>query len=306
MVTVACVNAFVDPAVVPAPSGNPAGVVLSAPVLSDAAYLAIAKAVGYSETVFVFGNIATGLTLRYFTPVAEVPFCGHATLAALALLQQQGIWRVHEQPCLTFATGVGPLRMAYQTLTGALWMQQCPPVFGPCLSREEIAASLNVPPSALSATLPPQVVSTGLPDVMVPVKDRETLNALQPNLAAVSAISRREGVVGYHVFCMPEEGSLPSLWAHCRNLAPLLGIEEEAATGSASGALAAYLWQHKAFPVGAMAEFSGAFAFEQGLAMGFPSHIEGSLQVGDTGVEEVWVGGHAVAFQTLQVPHPLH
>src|SRR3954451_16259494 len=62
--------------------GNPAGVVLDASDLDDAAMLALAGEVGYSETAFVTGDRGAGaLDIRYFSPQAEVPFCGHATIA---------------------------------------------------------------------------------------------------------------------------------------------------------------------------------------------------------------------------------
>src|SRR5215213_4371151 len=61
--------------------GNPAGVVLDATGLDEVAMLAIAADVGYSETAFVVPREDGGLDVRYFSPQAEVPFCGHATIA---------------------------------------------------------------------------------------------------------------------------------------------------------------------------------------------------------------------------------
>lgn len=74
--------------------GNPAGLVLDAGALSDDDMLAIAREVGYPETAFVVGATATGLQVRYFSPAAEVPFCGHATVAlAVALAERDGLGR---------------------------------------------------------------------------------------------------------------------------------------------------------------------------------------------------------------------
>lgn len=71
--------------------GNPAGLVLDAAGLSDDRMLAIARQVGYPETAFVVGATSTGLRVRYFSPSAEVPFCGHATVAlAVALAEREG------------------------------------------------------------------------------------------------------------------------------------------------------------------------------------------------------------------------
>jgi PhzF family phenazine biosynthesis protein len=71
--------------------GNPAGLVLDAAGLSDDRMLAVARQVGYPETAFVVGATSTGLRVRYFSPSAEVPFCGHATVAlAVALAEREG------------------------------------------------------------------------------------------------------------------------------------------------------------------------------------------------------------------------
>ena len=71
--------------------GNPAGVVLDASDLSDARMLAIAAELGYSETAFLVGHDADGYDIRYFSALAEVPFCGHATVAtAVALAERDG------------------------------------------------------------------------------------------------------------------------------------------------------------------------------------------------------------------------
>ncbi|MDJ0466491.1 PhzF family phenazine biosynthesis isomerase, partial [Streptomyces sp. H27-C3] len=63
--------------------GNPAGVVLDASKLDDKQMLAIAAGLGYSETAFLTEELEPGraYTVRYFSPLAEVPFCGHATVA---------------------------------------------------------------------------------------------------------------------------------------------------------------------------------------------------------------------------------
>jgi PhzF family phenazine biosynthesis protein len=73
-------------------SGNPAGVVLEAPALSDSAMLNTAAEVGFSETAFVEPDANGTFRTRYFSPVAEVPFCGHATIAlAVAHTERYGL-----------------------------------------------------------------------------------------------------------------------------------------------------------------------------------------------------------------------
>lgn len=88
--------------------GNPAGIVLDASALPDAELQEIAAEVGYAETAFVVELAIEGdqrhLRLRYFSPVAEVPFCGHATIATAAVLaRRDGVGP------FTFETSVGPI-----------------------------------------------------------------------------------------------------------------------------------------------------------------------------------------------------
>src|SRR5439155_13879862 len=70
--------------------GNPAGIVLDAIGMSDAEMLAVAAELGYSETAFVTARTNGDYDVRYFSPLAEVPFCGHATIAAAVALEQSG------------------------------------------------------------------------------------------------------------------------------------------------------------------------------------------------------------------------
>src|SRR5205823_7779012 len=71
--------------------GNPAGVVLDAAGMSDEQMLAVAAGVGYSETAFLTGSNGAGeYDLRYFSPLAEVAFCGHATVATAVALGVSG------------------------------------------------------------------------------------------------------------------------------------------------------------------------------------------------------------------------
>ena len=71
--------------------GNPAGIVLDAAGLDDAAMQRIAAEVDYAETAFITERTGGELTVRYFSPIAEVPFCGHATVAtAIAIAEREG------------------------------------------------------------------------------------------------------------------------------------------------------------------------------------------------------------------------
>src|SRR5215204_4734649 len=93
--------------------GNPAGVVLGADALDEGRMQRIAAEVGYAETAFVFG-VGRRRGMRYFSPVAEVPFCGHATVAsAVALAETEG------DGLFAFTTPVGEIAITTRTDSGA-------------------------------------------------------------------------------------------------------------------------------------------------------------------------------------------
>lgn len=262
--------------------GNPAGVVLDAKALSEKEMREIAREVGFSETAFVLPSEKANFNLRFFTPTEEVDLCGHATIAAFKLLYLQGDLKSGEVTQETKA-GILTIRIA----EGMVWMQQAIPKFIGRVPKEEIAQSLNLDLSDLSEVLPAEIVSTGLADILVPVNSLDILKDFKPNLDQVKAISEKYQVTGYHVFTTE---TLYGNTCACRNLAPRYGIDEEAATGTSSGALSSYLYKHRLIHE----ENYHKLCFEQGYFMQRPSLIYTSLYVKQGEIHNVYVGGDAV------------
>ena len=131
--------------------------------------------------------------------------------------------------------------------------------------------------------LEPQAVSTGLMDILLPVRDMETLDRAVQNEAEVTRLSEHYDVVGVHMFCP----NTPDAFAHCRNFAPLYAIPEEAATGTSNGALTYYLFRRGLIQAGADNRFV------QGEKMGKPSEILSRITEDNGGVK-VRVGGRAL------------
>ena len=250
--------------------GNPAGVVLlegdSFP--SEALMLQVAAELRYSETAFVRRLSPREYHLRYFTPKAEVELCGHATIATFSLLHQKQLAK-GECLCHTLA---GDLRIE----VGEKVMMQManPSIIATLVDTDKIYQALGV--KDYQPTLPVQIAYSGLPDIMIPVADVTTLNGLQPDMNAVSAITQSHNAVSFHVFAFGNDGYT----AHVRDFAPLYGVPEESATGTANAALTHYLQQNGRIPS------IGDFTFLQGEAMGRPSVVatritsDGTLYVG--------------------------
>lgn len=120
-------------------------------------------------------------------------------------------------------------------------MDQNLPTYFEVVDKEKIAKTLNIDIDSFVENLPIQIVSTGLRDIIIPLKNKEVLESIKPNFNSIAKLSKEYNVVGYHIFTLE---SLDDEIIHCRNLAPLYGIDEESATGTSNGALSCYLFKN--------------------------------------------------------------
>ena len=233
--------------------------------------LQIAAELRYSETAFVKRLSAQEFTIRYFTPKAEVELCGHATIASFFLLHRKGL---ASGQCLCH-TKAGDLHIE----TGEKVMMQMakPRIVATVAETEEIYQALGM--KDYRPTMPVQIVYAGLPDLMIPLPDLNTLQTLQPDMEAISTITKKLNAVSFHVFAFEND----NYTAHVRDFAPLYDIPEESATGTANASLTYYLQQCGC--LGAEAEC----AFLQGEAMGRPSVVATRIQADGN----IFVGGKA-------------
>ncbi len=252
--------------------GNPAGVVLldgdSFP--KEKLMLQVAAELRYSETAFVRRHSSNEYTIRYFTPKAEVGLCGHATIASFYMLFHKGL---ASGTCLCH-TLAGDL--AVEAGERVMMQMAKPRIVATVVETEYVYKALCV--SGYRPKLPIQIVYSGLPDLMIPLPDVHTLQTLKPDMEAIEAVTQKHEAVSFHVFAFNNDGYT----AHVRDFAPLYGVAEESATGTANAALTYYLQQCGCF--GSEAECT----FLQGEAMGRPSVIatqinkDGTLYVGGT------------------------
>ena len=252
--------------------GNPAGVVLlDGDVFPpEKLMLQIAAELRYSETAFVRRDSEKEFTVRYFTPMAEVELCGHATIASFALMHR--VLGITGQ-CLCHAKA-GDI---YVEAGPRVLMQMTPSeVLKTIEDTEEVYRALGI--CDYTPALPVMIVSTGLPDFMIQVEDVETLNRLPLDMNAISAVTEKHNAVSFHVFAFGNDGYT----AHARDFGPLYGVPEESATGTANASLTHYLQQNGCIPP------MGDFSFLQGEAMGRPSVVatrvttDGTIYVGGT------------------------
>lgn len=267
--------------------GNPAGVVIlpeGADFPSDETMVKTAAELRYSETAFIQPISPAEYRVRYFTPAAEVDLCGHATIGSFCALAHLGM--ISPGETVMNHTLAGDLQI--QVGDGFVMMDMATPrqisVMDDPAAIEELYGVMGAEYDAARIGMVPRLISTGLPDIMMPLADREALNAMKPDMEALTELSRRYEVVGVHAFTLDAEEGVT---AHARNFAPLYDIDEEAATGTSTGAMTYYLHQNGV--IGDEADCR----FIQGEAMDRPSLILSSLRM-DGEDCRIRVGGSAV------------
>lgn len=261
-------------------SGNQAGVVLldkEEDFPCEDWMKALASELKHSETAYVRREEDKLFHIRYFTPTEEVELCGHATIASFATLREEGLISTGNYKVRTLAG-----ELVIEVEEDAIWMDMAQPVLLKEFSRQEsieLYQAFGLDEKEIPSMLP-KIISTGLADIIMPVASKEALHLFVMNRQKVIELSKRYDVTGMHLFVF--EGS-DEVTAYCRNVAPLVGIDEECATGTANGALTHYLQS------GGLIQKSNCNTFIQGQSMGRASKIQSRYR-GST----IVIGGDAV------------
>jgi PhzF family phenazine biosynthesis protein len=256
--------------------GNPAGVVIGDVLPSRAEMQTVAREVGYSETVFAArdGDL---WQVRYFAPQAEVPFCGHATIAlGCALGQRFGAGR--------YALQLSQARISVEaTLTDAGWQAvlTSPPAWSkpmPAALQTELLRQFGLTEVDLDPSLPPHLAHAGATHAILALRNRATLAAMHYDFAPMLALMQREGLTTISLLYREDADTFVA-----RNAFAVGGVVEDPATGAAAAALGGLLVDLGRGP--------GSFTIRQGEDMGAPSrlHVTVTGQSGDG----VRVGGAA-------------
>ncbi|MGW6294355.1 PhzF family phenazine biosynthesis protein [Streptomyces sp. NPDC055058] len=260
--------------------GNPAGVVLDATGLGDDEMLAIAAGLGYSESAFLtappegLGGRAYGI--RYFSPKAEVPFCGHATVAtAVALAERTGPGE------LVFATRAGTVPVEVTEVDGALraTLTSVEPQVEEIAAADltEALAALGWPPADLDPDFPPRIAFAGARHLVLAAATRARLADLAYDFARLEALMHRLDLTTVQLVWRESADVF-----HVRNPFPVGGVVEDPATGAAAAAFGAYARELGLVPADAV------LTLHQGADLGRPGELTVTLRAGDPRVR---VGG---------------
>ncbi|MGF7060790.1 PhzF family isomerase [Brassicibacter mesophilus] len=274
-------------------SGNPAGVITNADGLTTDDMQKIARELNNSETAFIFSSDSDeyDVYIRFFTPINEVPICGHATVAAhyaRAIENKLDNSRVYHK------TGVGilPVDIVNENNDYKIVMTQGEIKFSSIIdgvNKKTLLSALNINNDDLLENFQVQIVTTGHSKVMIGIKSIETLNKMKPNYDELTKLSRIINCNGYYVFTINSQES--DILIHGRMFAPAIGINEDPVTGNANGPLGAYLVHHNI-----VKHNNSLFKFKakQGEAMRRPGIIEVEVKIEDKEPVQVKISGNAV------------
>ena len=250
--------------------GNQLAVIPDARGLPEDRLQPIAREFNFSETVFLYpgAGAGEGWRARIFTPGMEVPFAGHPVIGAGVALAGMG-----EGPELTLELGIGPVRLELADGSAAFTVSRPLDILDE-VDPDLVARALSLSPEHIVGQ--PVKAGVGLDFVLVELRDREALRACRP-VTEVFREGAERHPSGLDFALYPWVRGEDAL--HARMFAPLDGIPEDPATGSAAAALAALLSRDGPLQT----------VIRQGDDMGRPSRIEVS-----TGPAGVRVAGRAV------------
>ena len=258
--------------------GNPAGVVVGDAFPADAAMQQIAKDVSYSETVFLAGDGGAEWLARYWSPEAEVAFCGHATIAAAIAIHRQ-----YGGTELVFDTLSGRVPVMVEEIGGTAWatltsVEPHVDEMGPDdLTR--LLSLLRISAAELDPALPPKVAYAGVRHPVIALASQSAHAALEYDFDGLRELMEERGWTTIQVVWQASPTQFRS-----RNPFPVGGVVEDPATGAAAAAFGAYLRE-----IGAI-EPPASIEILQGEEIGRPSRIfvaipsEGGIGVTGTAV----------------------
>ncbi len=268
--------------------GNPLAVLPNAEGLSSQQMQQIAREFNYSESTFVVPS-DNGYTkkVRIFTPTREIPFAGHPNIGTAFTLAHIGDFGdINAETNITFEEQAGPVPIVVRKSTTGIWCELKAPealFIGKTISPDLAAAALTLSSDDIvTGTHLPQVASVGLPFLMVELKDRAALEKARCYTPALDEIHAQGIMPDIHLYIRSSD----EFDLRARMFAPLDGVPEDPATGSANCALAAMLGHYQS-------ESAGDFVWRiaQGVEMQRPSVLEARVEKRSGTVTGVWIGG---------------
>ena len=279
------VDAFTDKPL----EGNPCAIILNADDLQSTTMQQIALENNLSETSFVLPSEVADFRARYFTPAEEIPLAGHPTIATIHLLAETGKINLKDTKTtvmLELKAGVIPIQLESKASGSVLiTMNQLKPQFLSTYKADEIASAFSLTLEDILPDYPVQTVSTGTPQLMIPLRNQESLRKAVINNSLYTELRKRADFFSAHLFCL--QGFTKAGHTSARHFGTPPDTFEDPFTGSATGGMAAYVWHY-----GLIKE--PHFIAEQGHWMNRPGKAQIEVIGTRDDIQTVRVGGTAV------------
>ena len=255
-------------------TGNPAAIIPNAASLTEAEMLQITDELSM-EAGFVLPPTIPGadIKLRFFTKRREAILSGHVVIAAFASMADRGFYKpLPEGLLLQLETGAGILPVTLTTKSSGqvqVTLELPEPRFGEEIPVGEVTAALGLPAESLRlGDNNPQRVSCGFDQIIVPVADCHAIRGAFREMEAIGELTDRRGVGGVTLFC-PHTFSSSADFC-CRFFHPRIGADEDLASGTSLGAVAAYAVERGLVPLAEEVRL----ITEQGHSLGRPTTAE--------------------------------
>jgi trans-2,3-dihydro-3-hydroxyanthranilate isomerase len=272
--------------------GNQLAVLPEAEGLSNSQMQQIAREFNFSESAFVFSpELGQTRKVRIFTPTEEVPFAGHPNIGTAFVLAKDGAFGDFREPVkVIFEERVGfvPITIRYDA-GNQIWCELSAPEelsIGDSVPTEFSASLLSLDTGDIvTTTHPPQVASVGLPFLFIELSSLDVLQRAKVNMPQFNRLIDR-GIVTYiHMYVKRTD----DFDIRARMFAPIDGVPEDPATGSANCALIALLTYYDS-----ETDTDNNWRISQGIEVGRPSVLNGRTEKRNGKITGVWIGGNSV------------
>lgn len=213
-------------------------------------YCALAAELNVSEIALIMSDQEVDYEFRFFAPKEEVALCGHGTIGSLALLYKLNIENSN-QPNLKIRLKAGIIEGGMISDKLFYMKQSLPKFYSAAIDVERVAKILGIDRKDIvddEKKLPLQVVSTGRAKLMIPISSLNSLFAIKANYIEMEKYCREIDANGFHLFTLETMSGQEGV--HARHFAPTAGVLEDPVTGSANGAMGAYLVNYGMFDNG--------------------------------------------------------
>lgn len=273
--------------------GNPLAVLPEAGGLTDRQMQQIAREFNFSESTFVLPSDSHTRKVRIFTPTMEVPFAGHPNIGTAFTLANAGeLGEFGDETTLSFEEAAGPVPISIKRVEGGRIRCELEAPrkisIGKLITVDSVAKALTLNvEDIVTKTHQPRIASVGLPFVFAEVTNHETLRRARVDMQGIDEVAAQDVMPDIHVYA--HCGDEDDFDIRARMFAPMDGVFEDPATGSANCALAGLLSSYKT-------ESNGEFHWRiaQGVEMGRPSVLDARSHKVDGQVVATWIAGTSV------------